>query len=51
MMNTLNFYFEQLDDGTYRATFDDDFVTWGYGDNPYQAVIDLLENTELEGGE
>ncbi len=45
---TLTFHLEELQDGTWRATFDDNYVTWGYGDTGYEAIQMLLEGENWE---
>lgn len=52
MDQTCRFVVEELGDGHYRATLDDNFVTWGYGDTPWEAISELcLEMEDVEANE
>lgn len=40
MDQRIEFYVEQFGDG-WRATLSDNYVTWGYGEDPYDAIGNL----------
>lgn len=50
-----SFYVEEVDeDGstTYRATQSDSYVTWGYGETPWEAIANLCDELEeMDTGE
>lgn len=39
----IEFWVEELEDGTYRATQSDSYVNWGYGDTPWEAIANLCD--------
>lgn len=43
----LEFHVEEFGD-EWRATLADDFVTWGYGETPYEAIEALCKELDWE---